>query len=263
MVLTGVREDQIEKCLAELSLDEIDVLVKYVYKGLGMPRNNGPLFKWHAKVGETEVSRRRTNHFWKIFSRGNMTIRHWSYIPGTDMVVKGRNFRVALSDVQRWSVSLCHCCRLVLYRSSCQPFFPQGCAVVPGARCPWGDVAQHGFAYPLITHAFPNHVDCPTCACTFRGVTSISRVLLLPYLPVGRRVHHPSVFGFLHREQRLHHIVHPPLLASLPPLMCLCCRCCVCVCVCPPPVRAGRRSSRRAEPDASCARSSPGRRCRL
>ncbi|CAN0592857.1 unnamed protein product, partial [Ectocarpus sp. 12 AP-2014] len=50
MVLTGVREDQIENCLAGLSLDEIDVLVKYVYKGLGMPRNNGPLFKWHAKV---------------------------------------------------------------------------------------------------------------------------------------------------------------------------------------------------------------------
>lgn len=50
MVLTGVREDQIENCLAGLSLDEIDVLIKYVYKGLGMPRNNGPLFKWHAKV---------------------------------------------------------------------------------------------------------------------------------------------------------------------------------------------------------------------
>ncbi|CAM9630901.1 unnamed protein product [Scytosiphon promiscuus] len=52
LVLMGVREDQIEKCLADLSLDEIDILVKYVYKGLGMPRNNGPLFKWHAKVIE-------------------------------------------------------------------------------------------------------------------------------------------------------------------------------------------------------------------
>lgn len=51
MVLTGVREDQIEACLSGLSLDEMDILVKYVYKGLGMPRNNGPLFKWHAKVG--------------------------------------------------------------------------------------------------------------------------------------------------------------------------------------------------------------------
>lgn len=50
MVLTGVREDQIETCLSGLSLDEMDILVKYVYKGLGMPRNNGPLFKWHAKV---------------------------------------------------------------------------------------------------------------------------------------------------------------------------------------------------------------------
>ncbi len=50
MVLTGVREDQIENCLSGLSLDEIDILVKYVYKGLGKPRNNGPLFKWHAKV---------------------------------------------------------------------------------------------------------------------------------------------------------------------------------------------------------------------
>lgn len=50
MVLTGVREDQIEACLSGLSLDEVDVLTKYVYKGLGLPRNNGPLFKWHAKV---------------------------------------------------------------------------------------------------------------------------------------------------------------------------------------------------------------------
>ena len=51
LVLTTVREDQIDTCLSGLSLDEIDVLVKYVYKGLGLPRNNGPLFKWHAKVG--------------------------------------------------------------------------------------------------------------------------------------------------------------------------------------------------------------------
>ena len=50
MVLTGVREDKIDECLAGLSLDENDLLVKYVYKGLGIPRNNGPLFKWHAKV---------------------------------------------------------------------------------------------------------------------------------------------------------------------------------------------------------------------
>lgn len=50
MVLSGVREDQVESCLSTLSLDEIDLLTKYVYKGLGVPRNNGPLFKWHAKV---------------------------------------------------------------------------------------------------------------------------------------------------------------------------------------------------------------------
>lgn len=56
MVLTGVREDQIETCLSALSLDEIDILIKYVYKGLGMPRNNGPLFKWHAKVCGSAVN---------------------------------------------------------------------------------------------------------------------------------------------------------------------------------------------------------------
>lgn len=59
MVLTGVREDQIETCLSGLSLDEVDVLVKYVYKGLGMPRNNGPLFKWHAKVGSANFFQSR------------------------------------------------------------------------------------------------------------------------------------------------------------------------------------------------------------
>lgn len=50
MVLNHVKEDQIESCISGLSLEELDVLVKYVYKGLGIPRNNGPLFKWHAKV---------------------------------------------------------------------------------------------------------------------------------------------------------------------------------------------------------------------
>lgn len=51
MVLTHVKEDQIESHVNGLSPDELDILVKYVYKGLGIPRNNGPLFKWHAKVG--------------------------------------------------------------------------------------------------------------------------------------------------------------------------------------------------------------------
>lgn len=55
MVLSGVREDQIENCLSTLSPDETDILVKYVYKGLGVPRNNGPLFKWHAKVTALSV----------------------------------------------------------------------------------------------------------------------------------------------------------------------------------------------------------------
>lgn len=50
MVLNHIREDQIEACVGGLSIDELDTLVKYVYKGLGVPRNNGPLFKWHAKV---------------------------------------------------------------------------------------------------------------------------------------------------------------------------------------------------------------------
>lgn len=59
MVLTGVREDQIETCLSGLSLDEMDILVKYVYKGLGMPRNNGPLFKWHAKVSSSNCCQSR------------------------------------------------------------------------------------------------------------------------------------------------------------------------------------------------------------
>ena len=41
MVFTGIREDQIETCLSGLSLDEMDILVKYVYKVLGILRNNG------------------------------------------------------------------------------------------------------------------------------------------------------------------------------------------------------------------------------
>lgn len=70
MVLTGVREDQIDTCLAALSLDEIDILIKYVYKGLGMPRNNGPLFKWHAKVCGSA-----TSSFTYLF------FIQWQYLP--------------------------------------------------------------------------------------------------------------------------------------------------------------------------------------
>lgn len=91
MVLTGVREDQIETCLSGLSLDELDILVKYVYKGLGMPRNNGPLFKWHAKVCRFDqppsvqrmVSSFALNERWQV-SRASRSVcfRDGSYVTG-------------------------------------------------------------------------------------------------------------------------------------------------------------------------------------
>jgi actin related protein 2/3 complex subunit 5 len=49
-VLQGMREDKMAEALEQLTEDEQDVLMKYVYRGLSMPTNNGSLLKWHSKV---------------------------------------------------------------------------------------------------------------------------------------------------------------------------------------------------------------------
>ncbi|CAM9799114.1 unnamed protein product [Discosporangium mesarthrocarpum] len=52
LVLNAVREDQIGSLVEGLAPGDLDTLAKYVYRGLSLPRNNGVLLRWHAKVLE-------------------------------------------------------------------------------------------------------------------------------------------------------------------------------------------------------------------
>jgi actin related protein 2/3 complex subunit 5 len=49
-VLNSTKESQLSSVVSDLSLDEQDLLMKYIYRGLAKPIPNGALFKWHAAV---------------------------------------------------------------------------------------------------------------------------------------------------------------------------------------------------------------------
>jgi actin related protein 2/3 complex, subunit 5 len=51
-VLNAAKEEQMNTAIAALTLDECDVLIKYVYRGLAARVANAVLFRWHAKVVE-------------------------------------------------------------------------------------------------------------------------------------------------------------------------------------------------------------------
>eukprot|EP01111_Echinosteliopsis_oligospora_P018788 TRINITY_DN880_c0_g1_i1.p1 TRINITY_DN880_c0_g1~~TRINITY_DN880_c0_g1_i1.p1 ORF type:complete len:141 (+),score=41.01 TRINITY_DN880_c0_g1_i1:110-532(+) len=46
-VLTAIKEKDIEGAVNGLNADEVDVLMKYVYRGLASGDNSGQLLKWH------------------------------------------------------------------------------------------------------------------------------------------------------------------------------------------------------------------------
>ena len=52
--LFAIKEADADRALAELSAEECDVLMKYVYRGLGIPKKDQDhykaLLKWHPKV---------------------------------------------------------------------------------------------------------------------------------------------------------------------------------------------------------------------
>ena len=54
-VLTRFRATEVEKAVKALSADEIDTLMKYVYRGFQEPTENscGILLVWHEKVMPT------------------------------------------------------------------------------------------------------------------------------------------------------------------------------------------------------------------
>ena len=51
-VLTAIKEADMKKNVDGLSPDELDVLMKYVYKGLEDGENSTALLRWHAAVAE-------------------------------------------------------------------------------------------------------------------------------------------------------------------------------------------------------------------
>eukprot|EP00002_Diphylleia_rotans_P015225 TRINITY_DN294_c0_g1_i1.p1 TRINITY_DN294_c0_g1~~TRINITY_DN294_c0_g1_i1.p1 ORF type:complete len:148 (-),score=46.69 TRINITY_DN294_c0_g1_i1:225-668(-) len=48
--LTQVKEAEIEKIVAALNPEQLNLLMKYVYRGLELAQNSGHLLKWHAVV---------------------------------------------------------------------------------------------------------------------------------------------------------------------------------------------------------------------
>ena len=51
-VLTRFRSADVEKAVKSLSSDEVDILMKYIYRGFAYPTENscGILLVWHEKV---------------------------------------------------------------------------------------------------------------------------------------------------------------------------------------------------------------------
>ena len=51
-VLTRFRSSEVEKAVNALTKDQVDVLVKYIYRGFANPTENscGILLVWHEKV---------------------------------------------------------------------------------------------------------------------------------------------------------------------------------------------------------------------
>ena len=56
-VLTRFRSADVEKAVKSLSSDEVDILMKYIYRGFAYPTENscGILLVWHEKVTQVCV----------------------------------------------------------------------------------------------------------------------------------------------------------------------------------------------------------------
>jgi len=49
-VLSNVKDSDIENVLNTLTEDDVDVLMKYIYRGLAEANNSGVMLKWHEKI---------------------------------------------------------------------------------------------------------------------------------------------------------------------------------------------------------------------
>ena len=63
-VLTRFRSSDVEKAVKSLSSDEVDILMKYIYRGFAYPTENscGILLVWHEKVTQVCVQ-----EIWQYF----------------------------------------------------------------------------------------------------------------------------------------------------------------------------------------------------
>lgn len=63
-VLTRFKAADVQKAVEMLSSEELDVLVKYIYRGFAEPTENscGILLTWHEKVGLCAIGCTRVEH---------------------------------------------------------------------------------------------------------------------------------------------------------------------------------------------------------
>ncbi|CEO94794.1 Actin-related protein 2/3 complex subunit 5 [Plasmodiophora brassicae] len=50
--MNAIKDDDIDKQIAELSLEEQDMLLKYIYRGFAIGEGAASWLKWHAKIVE-------------------------------------------------------------------------------------------------------------------------------------------------------------------------------------------------------------------
>jgi actin related protein 2/3 complex, subunit 5 len=51
-VLNLIKESQVDGMVNDLSAEERDTVMKYLYKGMALGENCGPMLKWHASIVE-------------------------------------------------------------------------------------------------------------------------------------------------------------------------------------------------------------------
>ena len=69
-VLTRFRSSDVEKAVKSLSSDEVDILMKYIYRGFANPTENscGILLVWHEKVTQAFWARKLAVFPWYTVS---------------------------------------------------------------------------------------------------------------------------------------------------------------------------------------------------
>eukprot|EP00668_Euglena_longa_P028920 GGOE01036254.1.p1 GENE.GGOE01036254.1~~GGOE01036254.1.p1 ORF type:complete len:116 (-),score=46.78 GGOE01036254.1:202-522(-) len=52
LLYAKTRDEDIKATVSKLDIDQLDLLMKFLYKALELGKNSGTLFRWHAAVEE-------------------------------------------------------------------------------------------------------------------------------------------------------------------------------------------------------------------